>query len=328
MKQRQWNGLSRAALIGATLAVALASMASGAFAADKIHVGKAQGPAWTFLPANIGVEEGIFAKYGLDVEVLDLSGDAKVQQALLANSIEFGLGSGPGMAFAAKGSPVIAVAAFAAEPRNISAIALADTPIKAIADLKGKLISVSTAGSLTEWLTKQMSLQEGWGPEGVRIVALGAIDAALAALKAHQVDAVVLSTEAGFLLEERKEGRIIVGMDKYAPRFITHVVFAQKQLLQSNPALIERFLKGFFASIAFMKANKPKVSALAERLLHHSPTVASRSYDYEISMLLDDGHFDPQAVEILKQSFVDMGTLDRKPGNEELFTTKFLPVKP
>ena len=299
-----------------------------ASAADKVRLGKAQAAAWTFLAADLGVEEGIFAKYGLDVEVIDLTGDAKVQQAFAADSIEFGLGSGPDMAFAAKGSPGIAVAAYAAEPRNISAIALADSSIRTVADLKSKLVSVSTAGSLTEWLAKQMALQEGWGQDGVKTVALGAIDAALAALKAHQVDAVILSTEAGFQLEERGQGHIVVGMDRYAPHFITHVVFAQKQLVRNNPALVERFLKGFFATIAFIRANKEATSVLAERLFHQSPTVARKSYDYELPMLGTDGHFDPQAVETLKQSFVDMGTLDHKPRDDELFTTRFVPVTP
>jgi hypothetical protein len=77
-----------------------------------------------------------------------------------------------------------------------------------------------------------------------------------------------------------------------------------------------------------MKAHKEKAVDLAQRVLHQSPTVAARSYDYEIAMLEDDGVFDPQAVETLKQSFADMGTLDRKPANDELFTTAFVPVKP
>jgi len=319
-------GFVGAMLVGACLASVLLS--STATAADKIRLGKAQGGAWTFLPANIGIEEGIFAKYGLEVEIADLSGDAKVQQALAAGSIEFGLGSGPGMAFAAKGSPVLAVAAFAAEPRNISAIVVADSPIKTVADLKGKLVAVSTAGSLTDWLAKQMALQEGWGQDGVKTVALGAIDSSLAALKARQVDAVVLATEAGFQLEERKEGRIVIGMNKYAPHFITHVVFARKQILDDQPNLIDRFLKAFFSSIAFMKANKDQTVTLAERVLHQSPFVASQSYDYEISMLTDDGRFDAKAVDTLKQSFVEMGILDHKPENDALFTTRFVPVKP
>jgi ABC-type nitrate/sulfonate/bicarbonate transport system substrate-binding protein len=311
-------------IIGASLGAGIGT----ATAADTVRVGKAQGAAWTFLPADIGVDEGIFARYGIKAEVVGLAGDAKVQQALAADSIDFGLGSGPGMAFTVKGSPAIAVAAFAGPPRNISAIVLADSPAKTVADLKGKMIGVSTVGSLTDWLSKQMARQEGWGQNGVRIVPLGAISASIAALKAHQIDASVLATEVGYQLEERKEGRIVVGMDKYAPHFITHVVFARKALVTGNPALVERFLKGFFASIAFMKQNKAKVVALAERVLHQSPDVASHTYDYEIKMLETDGRFDPQAVAVIKRSFVEMGTLPKEPASSALFTTRFVPVKP
>ncbi|HXS39732.1 MAG TPA: ABC transporter substrate-binding protein [Stellaceae bacterium] len=324
----QLNRRWRLLLAGGLGAALLCGASHGAAAADKLRVGKAQGLAWTFLPADIGIEQGFFAKYGIEVEIVALTGDAKVQQALAAKSIDFGLGSGPGMAFAAKGSPVIAVAAFAGPPRNISAVVRADSPVKSVADLRGKLIGVSTVGSLTDWLAKQMAVQEGWGKNGVQTVPLGAIAASLAALKAHQIDASVLATEAGFQLAERGEARIVVGMDKYAPHFITHVVFARKDILAENPTLIDRFLKGFFASIAFMKTHKPQTVAAAERVLKQSPKVASETYDYEISMLTDDGRFDPKAVEVLKQSFVEMGTLDRKPADDELFTTHFVPVKP
>src|SRR6185437_10929135 len=120
----------------ASVALAMAFfVASGARANDAVHVGKAQGTAWTFLPVDIGVQQGIFAKLGLDVDSANLGGDAKVQQALIAGSIDFGLGSGPGMALAAKGGAAIGVAQFAGPPRNISAIVLEDSPIKKVADL-------------------------------------------------------------------------------------------------------------------------------------------------------------------------------------------------
>ena len=76
---------------------------------------------------------------------------------------------------------------------------------------------------------------------------LGAVEASIAALKAQQIDAVVLSTEAGFALEERHEGRMLVSMDHYAPHFITHVVFAPRTSSRTKPQVVERFLKGFFA---------------------------------------------------------------------------------
>jgi NitT/TauT family transport system substrate-binding protein len=173
-----------------------------------------------------------------------------------------------------------------------------------------------------------MAIKEGWGADGVRIVALGAISNAVASLKTHQVDAITLATEAGFALEESQGGRIVAYMDKYAPDFISEVVFAQKSLLQNNPQLIDRFLKGFFAAIAFEKGNKEKTSEVAERVLHQSPGVAARTYDYEISMFIADGTFDKKALEVLKQSFVDTQVLETIPTDDQLFTTQFLPVTP
>ncbi len=292
--------LLRASLLFAATVLLGAGIAR---ANEQIHIGKAQGNAWTFLPVDVGIAQGFFAKQELDVDVADLGGDAKVQQALAAGSIDIGLGSGPGMAFLAKGSPAIGVAAFAGPPRNIAAIVLADSPIKTIGDLKGKIIAVSTVGSLSDWLVKQMAIQEGWGKNGIQTAPLGAIPTSIAALKAKQVDAVVLSTEVGFALEERKEGRVLAPMDRYAPHFVTHVVFAQKSLVAGNPALVQRFLKAFFGAIAFMKTHKDETSVVAERVLHQSPAVAGRNYDFEIGMLIDDGRFDPQAVATLKQSY-------------------------
>ena len=315
-------------LIGllAIIGVAL-SGAKSARANELVRVGKAQASAWTFLPVDVGIAQGLFAKEGLDIELTSLGGDAKVQQALVAGSIDIGLGSGPGMAFLVKGSPAIAVAAFAGAPRNLAAMVLADSPIKTVADLKGKTIAVSTVGSLSDWLAKQMAIQEGWGQNGIRAVPLGAIETSIAALKSRRIDAVVLSTELGFVLEERQQGRILTAMDRYAPHFITHVVFVQKSLVANNPGLVDRFLKGFFSAVAFMRSHEQETSAIAQRVLHQNPAVAHKDYDFEIGMFIDDGRFDPQAVAVLKKSYVEMGTLPKEPADDVLFTTQFLPVK-
>lgn len=313
-----------AALVLACLGVTTAS----GIAADTVRVGKAQAPVWAFLPVDVGSKYGLFAKYGIDVSITAVAGDAKVQQALAADGIDFGLGGGPGMAFAAKGSPALAVAAFAGAPRDLCIFVAADSPIRSVADLKGKVVTVSTQGSLTDWMAMRVGIAEGWGRDGVRRVALGATEARVAALRAKQIDADLDGTEVAFLLEEKHEAKILVGMDKFAPDFITHVVFARKELIAKNPELVRRFLNGFFASIAYMKGHKDETSAVAVAALGETPTVASKIYDYEIPMLGTDGTFDPKAVGVLKQSFVDMGTLDKTPDDGQLFTTEFVPVKP
>ncbi len=322
------RAFSRAVLAAALAGAALGAMATGAAAADAVRVGKAQGVVWAFLPVDIGIEHGLFAKEGIEASIFNLAGDAKVQQALAADSIDFGLGGGPGMAFAVKGSPAIAVAAFAGAPRDLCVYVAADSPYRAVADLKGKTVTVSTQGSLTDWMAMRLAMAEGWGRDGVRRLALGATEARIAALRAHQIDADLDGTEVGFLLEQKGEARILVGMDKFVPDFITHVVFARNELVEKNPGLVRRFLKGFFASIAYMKAHKSETDALAESVLGETPEVASKIYDYEIPMLSADGTFDPKAIGVLKQSFVEMGTLDRAPADNQLFTTEFVPVKP
>jgi hypothetical protein len=56
--------------------------------------------------------------------------------------------------------------------------------------------------------------------------------------------------------------------------------------------------------------------------------VESRTYDAQVSMLLDDGRFDPAAIEVIKDSFLEMGQLSQRTTTEQLLTTRFVPVKP
>jgi ABC-type nitrate/sulfonate/bicarbonate transport system substrate-binding protein len=315
----------RVAQLGVAFAGAVLSTAQ---AADRLRAGKAVATSFPMALLDLGAEESIFARYGIEVEITALTGDAKLQQAFAAGSIDIGLGSGPAMAFEIKGSPTIGVAAFAGAPRTISVTVLLDSPIKVPADLKGKLLAISTTGSLTEWLTKRLAVREGWGPDGVRMIALGAGAAMNGALFTKQIDAMMTGTENALILVDRGQARIVTGMETYAPDFLTHVVFASNDLVQKNPGLVARFLKGFFASMAFAKANKARVIEILSPLLNESPTVLDKVYEHELPMLIEDGTFDPKAVAVLKDSFVEMGILDQKPSDHQLFTTRFVPVKP
>lgn len=314
--------------LGAAIGALLAGMAVPAEAADTVHLGKAVGVAWTFLAADVGIAEGVFARYGIAADVVSFGGDAKLQQALAAKSIDFGLGSGPSMAFVVKGAPVIAVAAFADEPRNISVVVGADSPVKTVADLKGRLVAVSTTGSLTEWLVKRIATTEGWGPDGIRDVAIGDAPAQVAAIRSHQVDAMMGSTEYAIGLEERGEARRIVGMERYAPHFITHVIYARRDLLAANPDLVNRFLKAFFASIEFIRTHKEETVKIAMPIEQLSAEVLAKAQDLEQPMMESDGEFDPQGLALIKQSFVEMRILDREPRDDEMLTRQFLPVRP
>ena len=171
-------------------------------------------------------------------------------------------------------------------------------------------------------------MNQGWGTDGIKIAALGGFEPGVAAMRTHQIDAMMSSVEGGLTLEEKKIGRNLTSMEKYAPKFITHVVFARRDLVAKNPELVNRFLKGLYATIAYMKTHKAETIKVSVAQMHESPAVAEKTYDDEINSFVPDGTFDPAAVAVIKQSFLDMGMLKEKPADNQMFTTQFLPVKP
>jgi len=193
---RFFHAYLRPGLVGAALLL-IAALTAPAGAAERLGVAKVVPFAWTFSPLDIGMQTGIFAKHGLDIEASASSGDAKLQQLLTAGSIDIGIGSGPGMAFSVKGVPAKAVAAMYGQPHNMAVMAGYDSGIKTVDDLKGKKIGVTTVGSLTAWIGERINQKKGWGGDGIVVVPIGGMPPARAAIKTHQIDGYIGGVETG-----------------------------------------------------------------------------------------------------------------------------------
>jgi NitT/TauT family transport system substrate-binding protein len=312
----------------AFLAVASASAAFTqlAGAETKIRVGKAISEAFSFVPLDVGIETGIFKKHGLTVEKYDFAGSAKLQQGLAGGSIDIGLGSGPELAFIAKGVPAIGVAALADAPSLLTLDVEKNSPIQSVADLKGKTVSVSTVGSLTEWLVHELSRQQGWGPNGIKTLPIGTDVSQISALKTHQVDAVVVDVAAAYRLEEAGATRILFRFGNLVKDFHIHVIYANRAFLDKDPEAVRCFLAGWFETIAFMKENKEKTVEISSRVMGVSPAIASKVYDELMPAFNPTGKFNPKALQMLAKSYVEMGILPAEPDMSKLITEQFLPV--
>ena len=44
--------------------------------------------------------------------------------------------------------------------------------------------------------------------------------------------------------------------------------------------------------------------------------------------MVDDGVFNPEGIDVLKESFVELGMLPQKPSDDQILTKQFLPVRP
>ncbi len=320
LQMRRW----RRRLRGILLLAGAVLCATATQAADTVRVGKSVSQPFAFAPLEIGTAQGIWQKHGLDVQVTVFAGDAKLQQALVTNGVDFGLGSGPAMGFLAKGVPAKAVGALANEPLSMGLIVGAASTIHTPADLKGTKIGVTTNGSLSYWLARELSRQLGFGSDGIGTVPLGAIGAQFAALKRGQIDGTILSSAQGYQLEKGGEGRLLLRFGSYIKNFHTHVIFATEPMIEQKPDQVRRFLAGWKDVVAFMAANKDDTVRLAMKVTGLDEAIERREYDDVMPMMSRDLRFDPAALDAIAASFPEMGIMAEKPDMRALYTEEFL----
>jgi NitT/TauT family transport system substrate-binding protein len=290
----------------------------------KLRVAKANPHAITFTPVDIGIREGYFP--GFDIEIINFAGAAKAMQGIISGATDIYLGGGTDLAFEVKGVPMIAVAASAGQPLLLCLIVPWDSPIKTLDDLRGKKVQVSTVGSTTEWLVKKLAEVKGWGPDGITTVPLGGdLAGQIAALRSGEVDAIVGTSSVAFQLEERHEGRLLAPTASYVHDFLMHAIYATDGFLAAHPDAVRAFLKGWFRSVAFMRAHRAETLKIIVPITQVDEAAEGKEYDLVMPMFSADGHFDPKALDAMAQSFVDLHVLDQKPDMAKLVTEKYLP---
>jgi NitT/TauT family transport system substrate-binding protein len=303
----------------------LAWCSCGSARAETLRVGKAGREAFSFVPVDVGQRSGIFKKRGLDLQIASFGGDARIQQAMAADGIDIGLGSGPGLAFIVKGAPVKGVAAMADPPLIFALVVRADDSVKAADDLKGRKVGVSTVGSVTSWIVTEVSRQKGWGIDGITQVPIGDDANRIAALKTKSVDAAIVNLAVALNFVQRGEGRVLLRFGDLVKDFHIHVIFATDKAIAQRPAALRGFLAGWFETIAFMRGNKAETVAIAKEVMATDDATTSGIYDELMPMFSNHGRFNPKALATLSRSFADMKTLSEAPDMSKLYTEAFLP---
>jgi len=310
----------------AALALLLMPLVLGsARAEDKLRVGKAIQNSFPFGLLDVGIGSGVFKANSLDITPVTFSGAARVQQALTSNDIDIGLSTGQDMGFIVKGLPAMTVAALSNAPFESVMVVSWDGPIKQVADLKGKKVAVSNIRGYPSWLTIELSKHEGWGADGMTLVATGSQPASMAALKTHQVDAWAGDVGTAIEMAEAHEARAVVNFGDIVPPFMNTAIYATNVLIQQHPDLVRRFLKAWFENIAWARGHKAETVKLLVPVLNLKPETVGAIYDQLMLKQSTDGHFNPAAMKTMPRAIVELGILDKEPDATKLYTEAFLP---
>jgi NitT/TauT family transport system substrate-binding protein len=317
------RGASFAALVIALGSIGFAPAVS---AATMLTVGKAAPNADPIIPVNVGDKLGIFKKHGLDVKIVDFTGGSKMAQAMAAGALDIGDGAGTEMALVAKGAPMIGICESSGPIPFIGIGVPWDSPIHSIEQLKGKNIGVSSAGSLTDWLAKELAAKEGWSPQGVNAVAIGnGANSIIAAFRQNLIDADIAVTSLFLAMEENKTGRLLFPVTKYEGNLASGTVYASQKLIDTNPDAVRAFVAAWIETVDYMRSHKADTVKIESEITGFSESVMAKDYDLTVGMFTKGCRFDVESLATLRRSFIDLKLLDSPPDMSKLYTDRFLP---
>jgi NitT/TauT family transport system substrate-binding protein len=220
----------------------------------------------------------IFDKYGLDAEVIMITGSARSVAALFGGSTQFATGSATGpLAAAVKGSDIKIIAA----SYNKFPYAFVVKPdIRMPKDLRGRKINILNFGGSND-LALQLALKE-WGMKlsDVQTIIGGDAPTRLAALIAGRMDATILSpphlnmaVQAGY--------RVLADMGDMSANFPQSTLNAKGSFLRDNRDLVKRVVRAYAEAVHVIKTSRDKTTKIfATRMRVDDPAVVKSTYEY------------------------------------------------
>jgi len=263
----------------------------------------------------IARDRGYYRQEGLDVQLIVIP-SALGMQALLAGNIKFSTAGGSGLLPILRGAPVKYV--FTSFNRPMFWL-YSKPEIRSVEALKGKKVGVSGIGSGPDSLLREILKKNGLeGGRDVIVLPVGSGTGRFFALQAGSVDAAMLSVPANLLAQDAGYRELVSFINEEWIE-LQGTVNVTDQLLSSDPALVEKFLratlKGF---IHFRDLRTQSISTLARFLRTKDETVA-RIYDLMRPSVTQDGIVNDEIQRKSLEHIVDRAGLKEPPRLEKIF---------
>jgi len=198
-------------------------------------------------------QNGIFAKYGLDVELIAPADPNAPPKLVAAGQAEYAISYQPTLQMlVAEGLPLVRVGVLVAQPLN-SLVALESGPIRTIADFKGRKIGYSIAG-FDEAILGAMLDSAGLSLKDVTLININF--ALTKALMTKQVDGVIgafRNFELNDLEINNARGRIWLVEQHGVPMYDELVLVEKRET--HDAARTRRLLAALAEATAWLKAN-------------------------------------------------------------------------
>jgi NitT/TauT family transport system substrate-binding protein len=267
-------------------------------------------------PLYLGVKKGLFEKEGIDLKIETSAGGAAVVPGVVSGDFDFGRGNMLSTMLAAdRGLDLKCIAnanTTAGTPDFGAVVVLEDSPIKTVADLGGKTVSVNTLSNIGDTTIRAVVEDAGGDPSGINFVEVGFSEAP-AVLESKQVDAAWILDP--FLTEALAHGARVLSYNfsEFHPELDISCVFASQALVESDPELVGSFQTAMNEALEYSQAHPDEVRDIVSTYTKIDPTVLA-----EIVLPVFKTEFSREAAQKLGEKATEYGTLSKEPNLDEL----------
>jgi ABC-type nitrate/sulfonate/bicarbonate transport system substrate-binding protein len=230
------------------------------------------------VPIWVTKEAGLFKKYGLNGELIMISGASQSMQAMLANETQVAntSGSAPIYAKIQGADAVIIATSYDLIPYGF----VVHKDIRTPADLKGKRIAISRFGGITELAVKLVVEKFGLSLKDITIIQAGPDAQRIPAVVTGTVAASVLAPP-GLFAATSQGLRVLADLGDLGAKYPTSSFFVMRPYLIEHRASLKKFLMALIEGLHVYASDKEfSMRTMQKYTKLGDPEIAAKTQDY------------------------------------------------
>jgi len=319
----QWKSARRCALGAAALALWLAGPVPSQ-AQETIRIGL---PTKTYYPtiiAETALRQGLFAKEGIKAELTIYRSGSETFEAMAAGAADLQLNSAALVAAGRrKGVQTKAVAGAALGYYGWYLMVKTDSKISQIAELEGKKVGITAAGSASDVLGRWTMQDRKVKFTAVPLGGGGLVPNMLSG----NVDAVVLYSPLSFKVMQEKQGRSLIDYGAEVQPHLSGLWIAPDKFIAEKPQAMQKAVNALFGAVVFLqdKGNRAEAIKLIAEIDEIPAQVAEAELDGNLSKMSTTGEMKEEWLSRALDLARLVGMTDLAPV-AEIYASNFAPA--
>lgn len=293
-----------------------------AHGADRLSISQ-YGTVLTSLPWAVALDQGFFKKESLDVDgFIGSNGGGTTIRNMMASSIPFAEVATPAaVAAAQEGYKLKIVYGAVNNIANTCWNVRADSPIRTLADLRGKKVGYDSPQGSTEMIIR-MILQKAHLDKDVQLVLTGGSSAGITALEAGAIDAAPRPN-----LVPPSKLRVLFEATQYIPRLVWTVGVTTEEFARAHPETLRKIIQVRRDAVDYIYAHPDAAIAEYAKVWQVDPAVAREIVTHSLKMnYWSRGRFDPDGLQTMFAGMRLVGALNASFDPNSLIDRSFLPA--